>query len=291
VERPLPELPGVEHRFLEVRGARLHVAEAGAGEPLVLLHGWPQHWWEWRHLIRGLSDTYRVICPDQRGFGWSQAPPGSSYLKEELASDYLALLDALGLQRVRLGGHDWGGVIGFLMCLREPARIDRYLALNTVHPFIPLDLGMAIQSWRQWYQWVIASPFGARLVAGGDQRFLRFLEGWVGGDWRWDPEDAELYLAPLREPARARASVAMYRTYQLQEVFPVLEGRYREKRLITPTLMLHGSEDRVIREAFLRGYEHRAEQLEFVPVAAAGHWIAEQRPELVLSRAREFFAA
>lgn len=291
VERPLPELAGVEHRYVEVQGVRIHVAEAGAGEPIVLLHGWPQHWWEWRRLITGLAGSYRVICPDQRGFGWSEAPPRRSYLKEELAEEYVALLDALGLERVRLIGHDWGGVMGFLICLHHPERIERYLALNTVHPFVPFDLASARQFWRLWYQFVIAAPWlGRRLVGGGNQGFMRVIERWTGADRVWSAEDSELYLAPLREPARARASVAMYRDYQLREVLPVLRGRYRDWRLKTPTLFLHGAEDTAIHPSFVRGYQDRADDMRLELVEGAGHWIAEQRPELVLSRALEFFA-
>ena len=71
----MPHVEGVEHRFVDVNGLRMHVAEAGEGEPLVMLHGWPQHWYEWRHLIRPLAETRRVICPDLRGLGWTDAPP------------------------------------------------------------------------------------------------------------------------------------------------------------------------------------------------------------------------
>ena len=115
--RPLPELPGVEHRFVDAGGVRLHVAEAGDGEPVVLLHGWPEHWWTWRHLIPGLAERYRVICPDLRGFGWSDAPR-RGYEKEQFAADVAELLDSLDLHDVRLVGHDWGGVAGFILCVR-----------------------------------------------------------------------------------------------------------------------------------------------------------------------------
>ena len=90
MDRPLPELPGVEHRFVDAGGLRVHVAEAGSGDPLVLQHGWPQHWLAWSKLIPALAEDYRVICPDLRGLGWSDAPP-EGYEKEQLASDLLAL--------------------------------------------------------------------------------------------------------------------------------------------------------------------------------------------------------
>ena len=155
--RPLPELPGVEHRFLDAGGVRLHVAEAGEGEPVVLLHGWPEHWWTWRHLIPGLAERYRVICPDLRGFGWSDAPR-RGYEKEQFAADVAELLDSLGLHDVRLVGHDWGGVAGFILCVRRPDLVGRYLALNTGHLWPRVERSGARKLHGVAYQWVVAAP-------------------------------------------------------------------------------------------------------------------------------------
>ena len=105
-----PSIPGVSHRDVGVDGVRLHVAEAGDGPPMVLVHGWPQHWWCWRHLIPRPARSYRVLAPDLRGLGWSDAPPGD-HAKSSFAADLLALLDAEGLDRVRLIGHDWGQLL------------------------------------------------------------------------------------------------------------------------------------------------------------------------------------
>src|SRR5437763_15686697 len=90
-----PELAGVEHDWIDVRGFRMHVAQAGFGQPLVLLHGWPHNWWVWRGVIPRLAERYHVICPDLRGLGWSDAP-ASGYERENLADEVLGLLDALG---------------------------------------------------------------------------------------------------------------------------------------------------------------------------------------------------
>src|SRR5436190_9552853 len=113
----MPQVDGVTHRFVEVRAEdgplSVHVAEAGEGPPLLLLHGWPQHWWCFRHLIPQLSERFRVIAPDLRGLGWSDAPP-EGYEKRQLAGDILELLDHEGLARVSVMGHDWGGFVAFL---------------------------------------------------------------------------------------------------------------------------------------------------------------------------------
>src|SRR5690242_2444838 len=111
VPADLPELDGVEHRFVDARGARFHVALAGpeGGPVVVLLHGWPQHWWMWRDAIGPLADAgARVVALDHRGYGWSEVTPGG-YRTDERADDALAVLDALGIERFALAGHDWGG--------------------------------------------------------------------------------------------------------------------------------------------------------------------------------------
>ena len=95
----LPAVEGVTHRWVEARGLKFHVAEAGAGpDTVLLLHGWPQNWFEWRHLMPALADRHRVLAMDLRGFGWSDAPR-RGYEKENLASDVLAVLDELGIER------------------------------------------------------------------------------------------------------------------------------------------------------------------------------------------------
>ncbi|MFC0453252.1 alpha/beta fold hydrolase [Rhodococcus jostii] len=107
-----PALDGVRHRFLDLPGLRMHVAEAGHGERVVLLHGFLQHWWEWREVVPGLAARYRVIRPDLRGAGWTDAPP-TGYTRDQLIADVVALLDTLELDRVGLVAHDWGALLGY----------------------------------------------------------------------------------------------------------------------------------------------------------------------------------
>jgi pimeloyl-ACP methyl ester carboxylesterase len=287
----LPHVDGVSHRTVRARELEFHLAEAGSGEDVVLcLHGWPQHWYEWRHLLPALADRHRVLALDLRGFGWSDAPR-DGYEKENLADDVLAVLDALGIERVKLVGHDWGGWLGFLLCLKAPQRFDRYLALNILHPWQSGVRAALPYAWRFTYQLVVMAPvIGYELHRRG--RFVpRVL---VAGSTRkevWDPGTLEAFAANLAEPARARAAVQMYRVFQLRELWPILRGRYEGKRLTVPTRLLFGVEDLVLRPELLDGYERHAEAMEVERVGDCGHFIADERPELVAERAREFFAA
>jgi pimeloyl-ACP methyl ester carboxylesterase len=285
-----PVVEGVKHRWVGARGLEFHVAEAGSGEDVVLcLHGWPQHWYEWRYLMPALASRHRVLALDLRGFGWSDAPR-RGYEKENLASDVLAVLDELGLERVKLAGHDWGGWIGFLLCLREPRRFERFLTLNIVPPWVNVR-NVVPHLWRFTYQQLVLAPWlGYRLHRHGE--FVRRVL--VGGSVRkdaWTPETLAAFADNLAEPERARAAVQMYRTFNLREMPAIVRGRYAEARLRVPTLMVFGEDDFVLRPQMLGGYQRHAEEMRVELVPGCGHFIADERPELVAARAREFFAA
>ncbi len=275
---------------MTVGGVRVHVAEAGAGPPIVLQHGWPQHWWEWRRLIGPLAEEHRVICPDLRGFGWSEAPPGR-YDKETLATDLLGVLDALGLalpgsgEQVRLIGHDWGGFTGFLACLRAPERFRSFLALSITHPWFTPGGGVPDPRslLRLWYQFVIASPLGPELFAR--RAVTRRFVG-IAGDGVFDEETVKLYTAALTEPGTVRATQSLYRTFLTSELPAILRGRYRDARLRVPTRLLVGDRDPVLRAAALRGFEAHADDMTLQFVPDSGHWLPEQRPARVLAELR-----
>jgi pimeloyl-ACP methyl ester carboxylesterase len=287
MDRPVPELPGVQHRWIDAGGLRMHVAEAGEGPPLLLVHGWPQHWWMWRGVIPRLAEHHRLICPDLRGHGWTDAPP-SGYDKGQMSSDLLALLDALGLERVGYMGHDWGGFIGYLLALRSPERIERLIALNTGHPFYDPSLRRALSLWRFWYAAVLGTPVvGQRLLTSGQ----------VGRALRhqlvprsWSPAEADVFLDQWREPERARATSAVYRAFVTTDARALAAGRYRGRRLEVPTLVLHGTLDPVLPVETQADLPEHADDARVEPVEGVTHFIVDEVPELVAERARAFFA-
>ncbi len=284
-----PHVDGVTHHSVRARGLEFHYAEAGSGDDVVLcLHGWPQHWYEWRHLMPALADRHRVIALDLRGYGWSEAPE-SGYEKENMADDVLAVLDELGLERVKLVGHDWGGWIGFLLALREPERIERYLSLNILPPWTSMR-AMAPHLWRFAYQWMISSPgIGYRLHTSG--KFVPKVL--VGGSVQkkvWDDATIHAFSDTFTEPDRARAAVQTYRVFTLRETPAMARGRYAKAHLTVPTRLLFGTGDMVLRPEVLDGYEKHADDMELILVDDCGHFIADEKPELVAEHAREFFA-
>ena len=112
------------HRYVQAGGLRFHVAEAGPdGPPVLLLHGYPQHWYAWRHVMADLAGDHRVYALDLRGAGQSDVPR-RGYDSDTLAADVLAVLDALDLPVVQLVGHEWGGWLGFTLALSAPHRFS-----------------------------------------------------------------------------------------------------------------------------------------------------------------------
>jgi pimeloyl-ACP methyl ester carboxylesterase len=280
----MPELEGMKHSYPTVRGLKMHVAETGEGEPLVLLHGWPEHWWMWRKQVGPLARAgYRVICPDLRGHGWSDKPR-VSYRKDELMLDVLALLDELGIERVRFAGHDWGGYVGMLAGLAHPERLEKLAVLSIPHPWQRrrVDPRRALTL---WYQVVLAAPILGRLAVGrlGFPELILRREGRLGDD------EVAVYSAVLHEPDATEASVRMYRDFLLHDLPRFLGGELHQARLSVPTLWLIGENDPVAGGAD-DGYRDFADQIVFERVPDAGHFLPEQRPELVTERLLEFLA-
>jgi pimeloyl-ACP methyl ester carboxylesterase len=278
--RPLPPVPGVTHHRVVANGVRLHVAEFGAGDPVVLLHGWPQHWYAWRDVATRLAPDFRVLAVDQRGFGWSEAPR-RGYTTADRVTDLIALLDALELDRVRLIGHEWGAWAGFFACLRAPDRFSHFLALNVVHPW-PRHRSLAPQSWRFWYTAVLEAPGLGRLVQRHWPAYTRFL-------LRGLPT-AEDYVAAAREPGTARAGEALHRAFAVRDIPALATNRFAGLRLQVPTVLLGGEHDPVFPPALLTGADGHADDLQVRVLPGAGHWLPEQRPREVAAAARELFA-
>ncbi|XP_072955067.1 epoxide hydrolase 2-like [Typha angustifolia] len=127
----------IKHRTVEANGISMHVAEEGDGPAVLLLHGFPELWYTWRHQMRSLAARgYRAVAPDLRGYGDSSCPPSvTSYTVFHLAGDLVALLDALSLTEVFVVGHDWGAIVMWHLCMFRPDRVRAVVALSV--PFLP----------------------------------------------------------------------------------------------------------------------------------------------------------
>jgi pimeloyl-ACP methyl ester carboxylesterase len=282
----MPPVDGVEHSFHELpTGVRVHVAAAGPADapPVLALHGFPQHWWSWRDVIAELGGEFRVLCPDMRGFGWSGWPADGDFVKERVADDAIALLDDLGIDRVRLVGHDWGAWAAIVAALNAPERFSSLLVMSIGHMWVPTTVA-ARNFWRLWYQLPLAAPLVGEAVVR-DGRYIRMMFEAGRRDGRdWTEEELETYLAPLREPQGARAGSLLYRRFLTHDLPAAARGAFRGRRLAMPARMLFGSRDGLGAD-FARGFERHADDGAF-ELVDAGHFLPEEVPEVVAERIR-----
>ncbi len=199
-----------------------------------------------------------------------------------MASDVLALMDALGLdEKVLLVGHDWGGFVGYRMVLREPEWFRGYLVLNMAHPWVPAKV-VARQAWRMLAYQPLIAGLGMPL-----QRRTRFLE-WLIGNAASDPtvfdhETVRVYSERFKDPVVARAATDTYRTFLLKEV-PASVRKPERRRGTLPIRALFGVDDAAVHYSLAAAESARADDYTVEMVQGCGHFIVDERPELVRER-------
>lgn len=261
---------------------RFHVTEAGPvdGAPVVALHGWPQHHYAWRDLLADPPPGMRIIAPDLPGYGWS-GPPPHRWLKEEVVSDLLALLDALGLERVVLVGHDWGGYIGHLLVLRAPERFNGYLAVNIAHPW-QTPRTLLPHLWRFLLYQPAMAAFGNVLMRRTPLVEVLIRRAMTDRN-AISLDDARWFGDRFRDPVCARAATDTYRTFWLREI-PANARRPELRRSTVPTRAVFGVDDVAIDISLAAEETANAEDYRLEPVHGCGHFVADERPDLVRAR-------
>ncbi len=285
-------LESLEHIEIESNGVRLHTVLAGPGEgpPLILLHGFPEFWYGWRHQIGPLAQAgYRVIVPDQRGYNLSEKPAGvREYRGEALVEDVLGLMQALGLQRVSVIGHDWGAAVAWWTASAYPERIERLVILNVPHPKV---MARALRtSWRQrlrsWYIAFFQLPRVPELLlrAAGFARMQAGLRRSARSGTFVAPE-LEAYRQAWAQPGALTAMLNWYRA----------AARYRprislRKKIQVPTLMIWGARDLALGLELAQASIELCERGRLVVLEEATHWVQHEAGDEVNRLLLEFLS-
>jgi pimeloyl-ACP methyl ester carboxylesterase len=274
------------HHTAQVNGTRLHYVTAGEGPPVMLLHGWPQTWYEWRHVIDLLADEYQVVAPDLRGFGYS-AKPAAGYDAATMAADLAALADHLGLRDVTVLGHDWGAVFGYVYAAKTPSQVR---ALGIVEMALPgvgvMEQAMAPQPqgnflWHMGFQSVPDLP--ELLIAGKERPYLR----WFFEHFAYDPAaitaaDLDVYTDAITQVGALRAGLAVY-----QDFFTTADqvAALAKTPLEIPVRAYGG--EACLGGATLASVQAVAPAAEGGVIERCGHWAGEERPDVVASIVRD----
>jgi pimeloyl-ACP methyl ester carboxylesterase len=287
---------GFLHQRLDVGAVHLHVAEArprsrdgaladGSEEvpadvPLVVfLHGFPEHWWSWRHQLRAFADAgFWAVAPDLRGFNESDKPQGvESYDARLVADDIAGLIRALGRATAIVVGHDWGGIVAWLFAQRHRAMLSRLAVLNMPHPSLMMRGFLRLTQLRKsWYVLFFQLPAGIPERAIAKDNWARLRETFATDGLA--KEDIEAHVNAMRRPGAVTAGMSYYRS----GVRSMLTGRTPEpERIECPVLVIWGDGDRHL------GKEMAAPPARFVPnarvehIPEASHWVQNAAPERV----------
>jgi len=206
----------LEHHHARLSEATLHYVTAGHGTPVVLLHGWPQSWYEWRKVIPALAERFTVIAPDLRGLGDSDRPM-TGYDKRTLASDVYALTQTLGFSKIGLTGHDWGGAVAFYLSYDHPELVERLLILDMVPGLGRKDGQMSIQAARRfWHVFFHGGmpDLAEKLVSTNVEAYLSYF--YTSTAYNYSPtvfstEDIAEYVRVYSLPGALRAGFQYYR--------------------------------------------------------------------------------
>jgi pimeloyl-ACP methyl ester carboxylesterase len=280
-----------ETAYVETNGIKLHVVMAGPkdGQPVFLLHGFPEFWRGWSKQIEPLAEAgYRVIVPDQRGYNLSAKPKGvKAYTLGKLADDVFGLMDALGYEKANLIGHDWGAVVAWAFAIWHPERLYKLGILNVPHPAVMMNFlrrGDPEQLRRSWYVFAFQIPWLPEyFLRKNDWRnAVRVLRG-SGKIHTFTNEDITEYKKAWSQPGAMTAMINWYRAI----------GRYRPKmpdgsRVKVPTLMMWGMQDIALSHRMARPSMDYCEDGKLVFFEDATHWVQHDAAEDVTTCLLDF---
>jgi pimeloyl-ACP methyl ester carboxylesterase len=266
---------------LKANGIRQHYIDAGEGAPVVLLHGFPETHFAWRHQIPELAQHYRVIAPDLRGYGETDKP-ATGYDKRTMARDLLALLDALEIERIALVSHDRGARVATRFAKDHPDRLDRLVVMDNVPTRVvahSMNAKIARAYWFFLFHQVNDLP--EALIAGREDIWLRHFFS----DWCYDPNtisgaDFDAYVAAYRAPGAVRGAMADYRA-AAEDVLQ--DEADADTRIGCPTMAIWGADFEAVGGSFDMAavWSTMASQLRTEAIAQCGHLPHEEQPEIV----------
>jgi haloacetate dehalogenase len=274
--------PDVLETVVAVGEARYFVAQSGDGPPVLLLHGFPQTHICWRAVAPPLSAAHRVVAPDLRGYGASEAPPGGplgeGYTKREMAAELVELMAGLGHERFAVVGHDRGARVAYRLALDHPGRVTRVAVLNvvpTIDQFARMGGGPSLGFW-PWYLLAQAAPFPERMLSADPAALLEHVFAtWPSDPGAIDPRSREAY----REAMTASTIAAMCADYRASfhlDRRHDTEDRAAGRRIAAPVLVVVGEDEAQLADA-PEVWRAWAEDLR-ATTAPGGHFVPEESP-------------
>lgn len=282
----------IEHQLIRTNGVTLHVATAGPpdGRLVLLLHGFPEFWYGWRHQIPVLAAAgFRVVVPDQRGYNESERPDGvRRYAPAELAADAAGLIRAFGRASAIVVGHDFGANVAWWLALTQPSMVERLVILNLPHPRVFLNaVGSSLRQMRRsWYMLFFQVPWlPEALLSRNEMASLASALRSSAKPSTFTDADLATYLGAWRRPGALKAMVNWYRAGARH-----LPRAPQDWRIAMPTLIIWGAEDVALDLSLAQQSIDMCSDGRLVVIDDATHWVQHDAADRVNALLLEFLA-
>lgn len=282
-------LKEIEEKFVETNGIKLHTVIVGSGEPIIMLHGFPDFWYGWRDIIMGLKDEYKCIAPDMRGYNLSDKPKGiENYKLDICVEDIKGLSEALNLGKFYLAAHDWGAPIAWAVAERYPELVKKLIICNGPHFVSAREVYETDEKQQKASSYIeqFAAPGADKLLSRNNYHLLRMvILGLVKRKGAVTEFDVERYIEAWSQPGAVDGGLAYYRALQ-EDREKFLEGW--TGIINVPTLVVHGKRDPAILPQTLKNLENYVKDLKIVFIENASHFVMVDAPEIVIANIKEF---
>jgi epoxide hydrolase 4 len=276
------------HRELVTNGIRMHYVTQGEGPLIVLLHGFPEFWYSWRHQIPFLAERgYTVVAPDLRGYNDTDKPR-KGYDVLTLIRDIEGLIKGLGQQKAIVVGHDWGGVLAWAFAINYPEMTERLIVMNAPHPAAMMrEMRTLKQLRKSWYIFAVQIPWLPEYILRRNHanEIGRMLRGAAVQKSAFPREETAKYQQAMSKPGAIKAALSYYR-----QPFRHLPFSYRSHsvRISVPTLLIWGEQDIALGIELTTGLERWVDDIEIKRIPDSGHWVQQEQPAKVNQYMLEF---
>ncbi|WP_353734823.1 MULTISPECIES: alpha/beta hydrolase [unclassified Okeania] len=274
--------------FITANSIKIHYVTQGSGPLMLMLHGFPEFWYSWRHQIPEFAQDYKAVALDLRGYNESDKPEDkSAYVMSEFIKDIEGVIKELGYEKCVLVGHDWGGVIAWSFAYAHPEMVEKLIVMNIPHPAkFKEGLGTPEQLLRSWYMFFFQLPFLPELMLEFDdyQGIGSIFKSMVNKSAVTDA-DIEAYKDAVAKRGALTSMINYYRN--------IFSGFFNQQEwgiLRIPTLMLWGEEDTALGKELTYGTEEYVENFQIRYIPNCGHSVQQEQPQLVNQYMREFLS-
>ncbi|NPV59581.1 MAG: alpha/beta hydrolase [Actinobacteria bacterium] len=282
------------HRYAHVNNLRLHYVTAGEGPLVLLLHGFPEFWYSWRHQIPALADSFRVVAPDMRGYNQSEKPVGVSHYRiQVLMEDVAGLIRELGENKAVVIAHDWGGGVAWPFAAYYPEMVERLVILNCPPPRILMRhlLNNRAQLRRSYYMFLFQLPLLPEMaLRARDYAMIeRALRGWAIDKSAFSDHDIAMFKAAAAKPGALTGGINYYRAAFRSFLRERSGGSAGGPKVKCPTLVIWAEEDRALGKEMTYDFHQEVEgPLEIKYIPRCSHWVQQERPEEVNAYIMDF---